>query len=175
MLTNLLFGQVRSGAADPVGAKAAEGPQRQQAHRSFSDHLDDRARQQEARSAAERDRSVRAEKAEEQREAKERSKAVDQNGSNAGKSTAAESADAPDPKEGVRTAETAVNPDAIEDSIPQQTEEATEGAAAEGSEADATDGDTESDTAMVAGETESAAQAHRGQRCRLWACAKTLT
>lgn len=158
MLTNLLFGQVRSGAADPIGAKAAEGPQRQQAHRSFSDHLDDRARQQEARSAAERDRSVRAEKAEEQREAKERSKAVDQNGSNAGKTTAAESADAPDPKDGVKTAETAVDSDAIEDNIPQQTEEATEGAAAEGSEADATDGDTESDTAMVAVETESAAQ-----------------
>lgn len=162
MLTNLLFGQVRSGAADPVGAKAAEGPQRQQAHRSFSDHLDDRARQQETRLAAERDRSVRAEKAEEQREAKERSKAVDQNGSNAGKSTAAESADAPDPKDGVKTAETAVDSDAIEDNIPQQTEESTEesteGAAAEGSEADATDGDTEADTAMVAGETESAAQ-----------------
>ncbi|MEP0155062.1 flagellar hook-length control protein FliK [Pseudophaeobacter sp.] len=167
MLTNLLFGQVRSGAADPVGAKAAEGPQRQQANRSFSDHLDDRARQQETRSAAERDRSVRAEKAEEQREAKERSKAVDQNGSNAGKSTAAESADAPDPKDGVKTAETAVDSDAIEDRILQQTEESTEGAAAEGSEADATEGDTEADatdgdteaeTAMVAGETESAAQ-----------------
>jgi hypothetical protein len=158
MLTNLLFGQVRSGAADPVGAKAAEGPQRQQANRSFSDHLDDRARQQETRSAAERDRSVRAEKAEEQREAKERSKAVDQNGSNAGKSTAAESADAPDPKDGVKTAETAVDSDAIEGNIPQQTEEFTEGAAAEGSEADATDGDTEAETAMVAGETESAAQ-----------------
>lgn len=167
MLTNLLFGQVRSGAADPVGAKAAEGPQRQQANRSFSDHLDDRARQQETRSAAERDRSVRAEKAEEQWEAKERSKAVDQNGSNAGKSTAAESADAPDPKDGVKTAETAVDSDAIEGNIPQQTEEFTEGAAAEGSEADATDGDTETDatdgdteaeTAMVAGETESAAQ-----------------
>jgi flagellar hook-length control protein FliK len=162
MLTNVLFGQVRSGAADPVGVKATEGPSRQQPNRSFSDHVDDRARREEARSASERERSIRADKADEQQDAKARSKAADQNQSDTGKPNAAkvtaEGADVPASKEGAKTAATVADPDATEATIPQQIEETPEGAdAAEVAETDVLDSDTASDT-DVNGETEIAAQ-----------------
>ena len=162
MLTNVLFGQVRSGAADPVGVKATEGPSRQQPNRSFSDHVDDRARREEARSASERERSIRADKADEQQDAKARSKAADQNQSDTGKPNAAkvtaEGADVAASKEGAKTAATVADPDATEATIPQQIEETPEGAdAAEVAETDVLDSDTASDT-DVNGETEIAAQ-----------------
>ncbi|MFC4218345.1 flagellar hook-length control protein FliK [Pseudophaeobacter arcticus] len=162
MLTNVLFGQVRSGAADPVGVKATEGPSRQHPNRSFSDHVDDRARREEARSASERERSIRADKADEQQDAKARSKAADQNQSDTGKPNAAkvtaEGADVPASKEGAKTAAAVADPDATEATISQQTEETPEGVdAAEVAETDVLDSDTASDT-DVNGETEIAAQ-----------------
>ncbi|MCD9147133.1 flagellar hook-length control protein FliK [Pseudophaeobacter flagellatus] len=62
MLTSILFGQARSGAADPAGAKATQSPTRQQSTRSFSDHVDDRARRREANSVSDKDRADQPEK-----------------------------------------------------------------------------------------------------------------
>ncbi|MGR3621146.1 flagellar hook-length control protein FliK [Pseudophaeobacter sp.] len=66
MLTNVLFGQPSGSAADPLPAKATEGPGRQQDTRSFSDHLNDRSRQYEKNSASEYDSSQRPDQAADQ-------------------------------------------------------------------------------------------------------------
>lgn len=62
MLTSILFGQARPGAADQAGAKATQSPTRQQSTRSFFDHMDDRARRREANSVSDKDRADQPEK-----------------------------------------------------------------------------------------------------------------
>lgn len=60
MLTNVLFGQPGVSASDPLSAKATEGPMRQQGNRSFSDHVDDRQKRNEMKSASQKDSEARA-------------------------------------------------------------------------------------------------------------------
>ena len=86
MLTNVLFGQPRSGVAEPASAKATENAQRQQANRSFSDHMDDRARRDDAKAASERERVDQGDKPSDRKDAGESAKAGDQTQSRDAKS-----------------------------------------------------------------------------------------
>ena len=88
MLTNVHFGQVRSGAADPVGVKAAESPQRQHGNRSFSDHMDDRARRDEAKATSEREGSNQSDRATERPKTADRPKQADQSRAETGETPA---------------------------------------------------------------------------------------
>lgn len=153
MLTNVLLGQLRSGATDPVGVKATESPQRQQTTRSFSDHMDDRARRDEAKLASEKERSKQAEKAAEQREADGRSKDVDQKRPNAGKS-AAQEAETPrfarDASDGETAAEIGMSETSTEGKISLETDLSTSEGEVKSAETDVLDTDSVSDTALPA-------------------------
>ncbi|EAQ44179.1 flagellar hook-length control protein [Roseobacter sp. MED193] len=153
MLTNVLLGQLRSGATDPVGVKATESPQRQQTTRSFSDHMDDRARRDEAKLASEKERSKQAEKAAEQREADGRSKDVDQKQPNAGKS-AAQEAETPrsarDASDGETAAEIGMSETSTEGKISLETELSTSEGEVKSAETGVLDTDSVSDTALPA-------------------------
>jgi|GEM_PF-1589067 len=153
MLTNVLLGQLRSGATDPVGVKATESPQRQQTTRSFSDHMDDRARRDEAKLASEKERSKQAEKAAEQREADGRSKDVDQKRPNAGKS-AAQEAETPrsarDASDGETAAEVGMSETSTEGKISLETDLSTPEGAVKSADTDVLDTDSVSDTALPA-------------------------
>ena len=153
MLTNVLLGQLRSGATDPVGVKATESPQRQQTTRSFSDHMDDRARRDEAKLASEKERSKQAEKAAEQREADGRSKDVDQKRPNAGKSAAQEaetSRSARYASDGETAAEIGMSETSTEGKISLETDLSPPEGEVKSAETDVVDTDSVSDTALPA-------------------------
>lgn len=89
MLTNILFGQARSNAADPPSVKATESPTRQQGSRSFSDHLRDRARRDETNSVSEKKPNKQPEKAAERRDVDDGPKRADQDKPKAAQATTA--------------------------------------------------------------------------------------
>lgn len=89
MLTNILFGQARSNAADPPSVKATESPMRQQGNRSFSDHLRDQARRDGTNSVSEKKPIKQPEKAEERRDVGDGPKRAGQDKPNAGQATTA--------------------------------------------------------------------------------------
>ena len=153
MLTNVLLGQLRSGVTDPVGVKAPESPQRQQTTRSFSDHMDDRARRDEAKLASEKERSKQAEKAAEQREADGRSKDADQKRPNAGKSAAQEAEiprSARDVSDGETAAEVGMSETSTEGKISLETDLSTPEGEVKSADTDVLDTDSVSDTALPA-------------------------
>jgi flagellar hook-length control protein FliK len=84
MLTNILFGQARSNAADPPSVKAPESPMRQHGNRSFSDHLRDQARRDGIKSVSQKEPNKQPEKAAERRDVDDGPKRADQDKSNAG-------------------------------------------------------------------------------------------
>lgn len=84
MLTNILFGQARSNAADPPSVKATESPMRQHGSRSFSDHLRDQARRDGIKSVSQKEPNKQPEKAAERRDVDDGPKRADQDKSNAG-------------------------------------------------------------------------------------------
>ena len=159
MLTNVLFGQMRTGAADPASAKATES---RQANRSFTDHMEDRARREQAKSASEKERSNQPDKAAEQQETKGTSRETDQSRSTASKSsavrTAGDDVKALPSKEGEKTAETAAEFGATQGDIRSLTDEPTEGEATKGvGETAVSENDSTSDTPPTV-EAESAVQ-----------------
>jgi flagellar hook-length control protein FliK len=94
MLTNILFGQARSNAADPPSAKATESPMRQHSSRSFSDHLRDQARRDGIKSVSQKEPNKQPEKAAERRDVDDGSKRADQDKSNAAQPRTASDTDA---------------------------------------------------------------------------------
>lgn len=87
MLTNILFGQARSNAADPPSVKATESPMRQQGSRSFSDHLRDQARRDGINSVSEKKPIKQPEKAEERRDVDDGPERAGQDKPSAGQAT----------------------------------------------------------------------------------------
>ncbi|WP_083096687.1 flagellar hook-length control protein FliK [Pseudophaeobacter leonis] len=83
MLTNILFGQARSNAADPPSVKATESPMRQHGSRSFSDHLRDQARRDGIKSVSQKEPNKQPEKAAERRDVDDGPKRADQDKSSA--------------------------------------------------------------------------------------------
>ncbi|MEP4035058.1 flagellar hook-length control protein FliK [Pseudophaeobacter sp.] len=160
MLTNVLFGQMRTGAADPASAKATES---RQANRSFSEHMEDRAKREQAKSASEKERSNQPDKAAERQETKENPKETDQSRPKAGTAsavrTARDGAKAVPSKEGAKTAETAAEFGATQGEMSALTEEPTEGTATTGTgETTISENDSNPETAPPTAETEGAAQ-----------------